>query len=97
MTESIHEEAYQALINRLGEDGPVLMEKNFNHLAEGYQLKDAEGNEKEYADLDVMYRADDTYWSPLDDAERLTVFNITDYQIKHAGQWLSIAEWFNLE
>jgi hypothetical protein len=93
---AIHEEAYQALMNKLGEAGPILRERSFNVL-EGFQVKDSEGTEATYSYFDVVYRADESYWSPLGDEDRLTLYDVTDYQVKDqtTDRWLAMPEWFN--
>lgn len=98
MTTSITDEAYQPLMIKLGKEGPILEEKTFN-IEPGFSVRDENGVETVYTYWDVIYRADKTYWSPLGTADRLTLYNITNYYVlsKSTHEWLSIAEWFALE
>lgn len=97
MTEiTLHEDAYQTLMNKLGEGGPILGERTLN-VADGFLIRDSAGKEASYQYLDIILRADDTYWSPLGAEDRLTLYNISDYTIQAQDdqQWLGIAEWFS--
>ena len=99
MAESVIEEkTYQALMNKLGEDGPILREKTFN-VDEPFEVKNESGDIAMYSYWDVVYRADETYWSPLADESRLSLTDVGAYQVKSKenGNWLSMREWFELD
>lgn len=90
----ITSDTHQQLMIDFGVDGPQVGEKNIS-LKEGFLVRDESGTEKNYTHWDVIHRADETYWSPLD-GDRKTLYDITSYEIKNkkSDQWVSIAEWF---
>ncbi|WP_258089363.1 hypothetical protein [Weissella fangxianensis] len=93
----ITSDTHQQLMADFSVGGPQVGEKNIT-LKEGFDVRDASGGEQNYTQWDVIHRADETYWSPLN-GDRKTLYDITDYAIKSkkSDQWISIAEWFNSE
>ncbi|MDR3191248.1 MAG: hypothetical protein LBT80_08730 [Lactobacillaceae bacterium] len=95
--EQVTGESYVELINNLGVS-PLVGEKTYN-TEPGYNVKSAAGEAFLLPYWDVIRRADDTYWSPLDNAERKTVYNVSEFsvQVPASGEWLPIDAWFNLQ
>jgi hypothetical protein len=94
----IYEESFQALMNRLGEGGPILEEKTFN-ITPGFEVRNAAGEELVFTYWDVVHRADDTYWAPVKEGDRKTLFDVTDYTVKakSTDEWMPLPAWFGLE
>ena len=94
--EQISGETFVDLINNLGVS-PLVGEKTFN-IQPGFEVRDASGTTYTLPYWDVIRRADDTYWSPLDDEARKTVYNVTDFQVfsKSTNEWLPMVAWFDL-
>lgn len=95
--EPITSESHQQLMLDFSVAGPQIGEKNIT-LPDGILVRDESGDETSYSHWEVIHRADETYWSPLD-GDRKTLYDITDYKIqnKRDNQWLTVAEWFNLD
>ncbi|MBM7617327.1 hypothetical protein JOC36_000876 [Weissella uvarum] len=97
MAETITNESFQYLLDDLMKGGPVVGEKKFD-IEDFFQLQDPDGQTHTYSHIDILKRADDTYWMPLDE-DRHTLTNITNYQIyvNKTNNWASIADWFSTE
>lgn len=95
--DAIQNDSYQQLLVDLGVAAPVVGEKTFK-LETPFHVRDSEGIEHTYQVWDVLKRADDTYWSPLD-GERNNLQDITAYMIyvKKTDVWVTMAEWFALD
>ncbi|WJI90911.1 hypothetical protein [Weissella viridescens] len=97
MSETITNESFQDLIDDLTVDGPVVGEKKFA-IDNFFQLKDPEGQTTEFSHIDILRRADETFWMPLE-TDRHTITNITDYEIfiNKSEKWVPIKDWFETE
>ncbi|QVK11724.1 hypothetical protein [Weissella ceti] len=95
--DAIQNDSYQQLLVDLGVAAPVVGEKTFK-LDVPFKVRDEAGNEQTYQVWDVLKRADDTYWSPLD-GERNNLQDITAYMIyvQKTDVWVTMAEWFALD
>lgn len=97
MADTITNESFQDLIDDLTKGGPVVGEKKYA-ITDFFHLKDTEGNEQILSNIDILKRADDTFWMPLE-ADRHTLTNITAYQIytQTSNSWSNINDWFETE
>jgi len=95
--DAVQNDSYQQLLVDLGAVAPVVGEKTFK-LDTPFKIRDENGNEQEFSVWDVLKRADDTYWSPLD-GERNNLQDITAYMIyvRKTEEWVTIAQWFDLD
>lgn len=95
--EPITSDNHQQLMLDCGIDAPQIGEKNIT-LVDGVLVRDENNKAKTYFHWEVIHRADETYWSPLD-GDRKTLYDITDYKIKNKqnDQWLTVEEWFKLD
>ncbi|CAM4368952.1 hypothetical protein [Weissella hellenica] len=95
--EPITSDNHQQLMLDFGVDAPQIGEKNIT-LVNGILVRDENNDDKTYFHWEVIHRADETYWSPLD-GDRKTLYDITAYKIQNNqnSQWITIEEWFKLD
>lgn len=91
--EKITASTFIELINQLGMESPIVGEKTI-HTQPGFKIRDSKRqNEYQLPYWDILRRADDSYWSPLD-GDRKTVYNVTNFEILVNEQWVLISDWY---
>lgn len=91
--EMISAETFIDLINQLGLNSPIVGEKTL-HTQPGFQVRDPKHDVKyQLPYWDILRRADESYWSPLD-GDRKTVYNVSDFEIFEHDKWLKVSDWY---
>ncbi|AEJ23245.1 hypothetical protein PAF15_02000 [Weissella koreensis] len=91
--EKITASTFIDLINQLGFKSPIVGEKTM-HTEPGFKVRDPKQQvEYQLPYWDILRRADESYWSPLD-GDRKTVYNVTDFEILINENWIPIIEWY---
>jgi len=85
------------MINQLANVSPLVGEKTI-HQEPGLSVRDTDGESYLLPYWDVIKRADDTYWSPLD-GDRKTIYDVTTFEVqaKATGEWVKMAVWFGMD
>ncbi|MFL1695960.1 hypothetical protein ACJQWY_03985 [Weissella kandleri] len=88
-------DSFSALINQLSADSLIVGEKTF-HTDPGFQVRDPQSSEEiQLPYWDVLKRADDSFWSPLD-GDRKTLYDVTTFEVRPNDQtaWQALPVWY---
>ncbi|MCM0583384.1 hypothetical protein H9L19_05545 [Weissella diestrammenae] len=92
--EQISSDTFVDMINQLANVSPLVGEKTI-HQDPGFAVREPNGKTYELPYWDVIRRADETYWSPLD-GDRKTIYDVSHFEVqsKKTGDWLPLPKWF---